>query len=158
MPNITIGGDLRPQGRNGALFAAGEVELLFHDLLDEFESADLTIANLECPLVERPSPTPEYGPHLAARTECVRGLARAQIDVVGLANNHILDHGDQGLDNTIEACKKEGIRIVGAGRNVLEARRPLRLQIDHTRLGVMALTEHEFSVATENSAGATRLI
>ena len=45
-------------------------------------------------------------------------------DVCALANNHILDFGYQGLTDTVAALTAAGIHAVGAGADVLTARRP----------------------------------
>jgi poly-gamma-glutamate capsule biosynthesis protein CapA/YwtB (metallophosphatase superfamily) len=39
-------------------------------------------------------------------------------DVVGLANNHIMDHEPSGLESTFETLKRTGIGHVGVGRNI----------------------------------------
>ena len=56
MPTILIGADLCPIGENQPFFKEGDARSLFNDLLPEFQQADLAIANLECPLIEHPSP------------------------------------------------------------------------------------------------------
>jgi poly-gamma-glutamate synthesis protein (capsule biosynthesis protein) len=47
-----------------------------------------------------------------------------KVDVACLANNHILDFGQEGLLETIETLNKNGILTVGAGRNIEEAEKP----------------------------------
>ena len=49
-------------------------------------------------------------------------LARAGFNIVSLANNHTLDYGPEGLEDTRAALDKAGIGHVGAGRNLAEAR------------------------------------
>jgi len=49
--------------------------------------------------------------------------------VLSLANNHITDI-ENGIENTLEFCKKNSIPTVGAGRNLMEASRPLLLEVD----------------------------
>src|SRR5437867_11536580 len=98
---ILIGGDICPISRNLAAFKKGDASGCFHDLLAEFKAADLSIANLECPLIERESPIRKSGPVLGAESACVQGLLAGRIKVLGLANNHILDHGAPGIDNTL---------------------------------------------------------
>ncbi|MFA5240456.1 MAG: CapA family protein, partial [Phycisphaerae bacterium] len=123
MPNILIGGDLCPIGRNQSLFEQGNAALLLNDLLPEFENADLSIVNLECPLIRDESPIVKCGPVLGAPTTCVNGMKAASINMFNLANNHIMDHGTQGLQTTIETLEQHGIMHVGAGTNLDEARK-----------------------------------
>jgi poly-gamma-glutamate capsule biosynthesis protein CapA/YwtB (metallophosphatase superfamily) len=157
MATLLIGADICPIGVNQASFASGDAESLLHDLLDEFRQADLAIVNLECPLIERPSPILKTGPTFGEPGACIRGIQKAGIDVVGLANNHILDHGDEGLRNTMRVCAEAGVATVGAGENLQAARRILVRDLGGVRVGIAAMAEHEFSIATDASWGANPL-
>ena len=64
---LLIAGDTCPVGRNQDLFEAGDAHALLNDLRPMWEQADLRIANLECPLIERESPTEKVGPNLGLR-------------------------------------------------------------------------------------------
>ncbi|MFH1114224.1 MAG: CapA family protein [Pseudomonadota bacterium] len=151
---ILIGGDTCPIGINAPLFGSGDGKALVNDLRSEFERADLVIVNLECPLIESESPIEKCGPHLGAATSTARGLRSIGIDVVGLANNHIMDHGKDGLSSTIAALKAHCIDFVGAGRNLAEARRIKVMDVRGLRVGILAMAEYEFGIACVDRAGA----
>ncbi len=151
---IIIGGDVCPTKRNAEYFCKGDAQTLFNDLSEEFAAADLAVANLECPLIERESPITKTGPVLGAPVEAVKGISRSPIHCVGLANNHILDHGTPGLDSTLRACASAGVRTFGAGKNLEEARRMLIVKAGPLRIGLLGASEQEWSIATENSPGA----
>ena len=51
-------------------------------------------------------------------------LTAARIDVCVLANNHVLDYGYAGLEETLDTLTASGLKVAGAGRNLTEARRP----------------------------------
>jgi poly-gamma-glutamate capsule biosynthesis protein CapA/YwtB (metallophosphatase superfamily) len=51
-------------------------------------------------------------------------LAAARIDCCVLANNHVMDWGPEGLDETLGALRGEGIGTAGAGRGPAEATEP----------------------------------
>src|SRR5215472_6735284 len=157
MATILIGADICPIEGNKPFFVRGYAESLFHDLLPEFEHADLVMANLECPLIERPSPISKTGPNFGEPPECINGIRAAGIDVLCLANNHVLDHGPAGLENTLEVCRKAGIATVGAGTSLAEARKILVRLVGSIRVGILALAEHEFSIARNGSHGANPL-
>src|ERR1043166_6056177 len=118
---IIIGGDLCPANRNAEYFCKGGAHGLFSDLLDELTAADLSVANLECPLIEQPNPIPKTGPVLEGPASAIQGLLQSHFQCLGLANNHILDHGAPGLESTLRACAAAGIQTFGAGRNLREA-------------------------------------
>ena len=157
MPTILIGADLCPIEGNRSHFESGDAENLFHDLLPELTAADLVVANLECPLIESPSPIAKTGPIFGESAACIAGIRAGGVDVLGLANNHILDHGDAGLRYTLEVCDQAGIGTVGAGENLAAARRILVRQIGGVRVGILAMAEFEFSIAIRNSWGANPL-
>lgn len=157
MATIIIGGDLCPIGKNRIPFENGDSEAIFNELLNEFKNSDITLVNLECPLITQESPIPKVGPILSAPENCITGIKNAHIDTVNLSNNHIMDHGGEGLLNTIATCSKNKIATVGAGVNIQEARKMLIRNIDDIRVGIVAFTEHEFSVATKDSPGANPL-
>jgi len=157
MIKILIGGDLCPFGSNVPMFENGDVDALFHDLLVEFRRAELSIVNLECPLVLESSPIEKIGPTLGASDSCINAISKANIGVLNLANNHIMDHGTKGLKHTLESCKKSGIVHVGAGENLDAAKEILILEIKGVRVAILAVAEHEFSIATKTSCGANPL-
>ena len=76
---------------------------------------------------------------------------------MNLANNHILDHGWQGLTNTIEVCQKEGINIIRAGKNQEKAGEIKIYKINNIRIAILCMAEHEYSTADTNSYGANLL-
>jgi poly-gamma-glutamate capsule biosynthesis protein CapA/YwtB (metallophosphatase superfamily) len=157
MATVVIGADICPIGGNRPYFKAGDARNLFNDLLPEFAAADLTISNLECPLILKPSPIFKTGPVFGEDDDCINGIREAGIDVLNLANNHILDHGAAGLENTLRVCADAGIATVGAGENLCAARRILVRKLGNIRVGVLAVAEHEFSIATRDSWGANPL-
>ena len=157
MPIIVIGADLCPIGENRAYFSAANDHALFNELLAEFEQADLSIANLECPLVDQPTPIAKTGPVFGEPSGFINGIKQAGIDVLNLANNHILDHGAPGLENTLAVCTHAGIQTVGAGPDLNAARRILIRELGGLRVGLLAVAEHEFSIATQHSSGANPL-
>ncbi|HLB05374.1 MAG TPA: CapA family protein [Thermodesulfobacteriota bacterium] len=57
-------------------------------------------------------------------------LTAAGIDFCSLANNHILDWGYSGLDETIKTLEKARIKYAGAGRNLKEAEAPAVLDVN----------------------------
>jgi poly-gamma-glutamate synthesis protein (capsule biosynthesis protein) len=157
MIKVLIGGDVVPVGRNLKYFKNRDVDIIFNDLLQELKKSDFSILNLECPLINKDTPIEKSGPVLGVHSSCINGFKEAGIDALNLANNHIMDHGSEGLMSTLNECTKAEILTVGAGKNLAEARQMLIAKIGHIRIGILGLAEHEFSIAGENSWGANPL-
>lgn len=153
--NILIGADLVPTDSNIELFASGDTKaLLGEELNNILKNADYRIFNLEVPLTDRKQPIPKCGPNLIAPTKCVAGYKAMHVDLLTLANNHILDQDQQGLASTCEALDSAGIAYTGVGQTPEEAAKPYIFECEGKRIGVYACAEHEFSIVTEHSAGA----
>jgi hypothetical protein len=157
MIRILIGGDICPMGSVEQAFAAGSAPDLFHDLLGEIAAAEISVANLECPLISNPTPIVKAAPVLGAGHQCVRGLAAAGWKVLNLANNHSFDHGTPGLQETMHTVRAAGISVVGAGLNLAEAHAPFVTEVDGQRIVLYAMAEREFSLAEGETAGANPL-
>ena len=154
---VLVGGDMCPTSGDIDLFCRGDAAGVFHDLLEDFARADLTVVNLECPLTDRETPIAKIGPNLRAPTACMNAIRKSGIGLLDLANNHILDHGAQGLESTLRLAESAGIATVGAGRNRSEARRILIRKVGDVRIGIFGVAEHEFSIAGMDSPGANPL-
>ncbi len=91
-------------------------------------AADVTVANLESPLTDRGTRHPTKPIVFRGRPANVAGLVYAGIDVVSLANNHVIDYGLEGLRQTQQVLDVAGIGFSGAGADINEAARPLFCQ------------------------------
>ena len=154
MIRMAVLGDLVPTGSNAAFFARGEIESAMDEkLLSRLMEADARVINLEAPLTDGDAPIEKAGPALRASAACAKGIARLS-PILALANNHILDQGAAGLDDTIRALQREALPCFGAGANLSEASKPYIFEKEGLRIGVLAVAEREFSVAGESSPGA----
>lgn len=132
-------------------------EKVFGDLITAIQDVNLSILNLESPLCGAANPLEKVGPNLRADPRCIRAVAKAGFQVVGLANNHIMDYGAQGLSDTLEAITAAGLMSVGAGCSLAAARRPLNLVVDDKRIAIIAVAEQEFNIATLSQPGCAPL-
>ena len=152
---IVIGADLVPTKSNFNKFIDGDINsLLGSELCQRINGADYRIFNLEVPLVDKKQPIAKGGSCLAAPTACVKGYKEMQVDLLTLANNHILDQDQQGLLSTCTVLDEVGVAYTGVGETPEEAAKPYIFECDGKRIGVYACAEHEFSIVTEYSAGA----
>ena len=114
------------------------------DTLTVLRRADLRLANLECCVSERGRPfEPPRVFSFRAAPRAFDVLRAGGIDVVTLANNHVLDYGPEALLDTLDGLDAAGIAHVGAGRTRAEASAPAVLTApDGTRLGVVGFTDN----------------
>jgi poly-gamma-glutamate synthesis protein (capsule biosynthesis protein) len=103
------------------------------------------------------NPIQKVGPHLKAHPDCINALADAGFDVVGLANNHITDYGQAGIQETLAQCDKKNLITCGAGVNINEALKPVFLDRENIRIAFIAVAEREFNIADTHTAGAAPL-
>lgn len=157
MIRILIGGDICPMGNIQNAFIEGKAHQIFNDLLTDIANADLSIANLECPLITRETPILKAGTILGASSKCIKGFVAARWTVLNLANNHIFDHGKSGLRDTFQVIKQAGLSLLGAGLDIKEAKIPYVNEIKGRRIVIYSMAEHEYSIADEKTAGANPL-
>lgn len=118
--------------------------------------ADIAIGNLEGPLTTRGQQTPDKQFLFRSPPEKVTtALADAGFDIVSLANNHTLDYGVEGLDDTILALKDKKISYSGAGDNIGQARQAAYIERNGLKVAFLAysLTFPEEFWATGQRAG-----
>ena len=109
------------------------------DLIDD---ADVTIADLESPLSDNDSvPLPQKDVYIIGRPEALEGMINAGIDVVSLANNHIMDYSGPALEDTIKALDKAGILHAGAGMTEAEADAVLELEVNGASIAFISWTD-----------------
>ncbi len=152
---IMIGADLVPMNTNADLFATAKTEeLLGAPLKGLLDSADYRIFNLETPLVDEVSPIAKCGPCLRTETRTATGLKAMGVDFFTLANNHILDQGVAGLESTYQVLDKAGIAYAGTGATKAEAAQSYIAEVDGKKIGIYSCAEHEFTIVTDQTAGA----
>ncbi|MDY7229765.1 CapA family protein [Hyalangium rubrum] len=100
------------------------------------DTADLFLVNLECPFTERGEKLPKNF-NFRARPEFVNTLLSGGVDVVSLANNHLMDYGAQGLIDTLMTLEQARIPYFGAGRTLAEARRPATVTVGGVRFAFL---------------------
>jgi len=151
---IIVCGDICVTPDTIELFESGNASALFKGLLSPFKESDILIGNLEFPLTDSGNGIKKCGPVLNGKTKCISAFKNAGFNLLGMANNHIRDCGNEGVSSTLESCRNSGIHTVGAGANSFAAGQPALLDVKGWKIGVMAFAEHEFNVAQHDRAGA----
>ena len=130
-----------------------DAEMLFGEFLPMIKGADLSITNLESPLIDDGTPIAKTGPNLKSPVKSLKVLKDAGFDLVTLANNHIMDFGPEGLFSTLESCRSTGIETTGAGNSLNEANQPFIRDIRGIKLSVINIAENEFGTTQNGTPG-----
>jgi poly-gamma-glutamate synthesis protein (capsule biosynthesis protein) len=78
------------------------------------------------------------GAHSRVRPQLASVFTDCGFDVVSVASNHAMDWGDDALLDTIALFESKGIKTIGAGRNLVEARRPAIIEKNGVRVAFLA--------------------
>jgi len=123
----------------------GAVPHLETELKALFSSADLICVNFEAPIVfSSHSPAPKSGPVIYQSSSALQCCREWGITHVSMANNHIMDYGNDGLINTIKQL--DGIEYFGAAEHFDEAYRPCLFVKDGMRIALLSFAEAQFGV------------
>jgi poly-gamma-glutamate synthesis protein (capsule biosynthesis protein) len=106
-------------------------------LVSHLITGAIGFANLEGALTERGEPWPK-GYNFRTPPRFASGLRDAGFDVVSLANNHTMDYGISGLEDTLDALDAAGVQRAGAGRHGLEAAQPAVIEANGLRVAFIA--------------------
>ncbi|MFD7442065.1 CapA family protein [Streptomyces sp. NPDC059909] len=94
------------------------------DVLDEV-APDVRVIDLESSVTTSDDFAPGKAVTYRMHPDNVPCLTAAHPDVCALANNHVLDFGRRGLEETLAVLRAAGLGPAGAGRDAEEARRPV---------------------------------
>ena len=97
------------------------------------------------------APIYKSGPSLKSHPAIAEVLK--DFSVVGLANNHILDYGKKGLQDTLDVFKKLGISTVGAGMELKKNNQIYIKEIEGVKIGILALAEQHFNYSKDENFG-----
>ena len=90
----------------------GDFSYPFAKTVQYFENDDFTMANLECALTESTSARNKTYVY-KAHAEYAQIMSEGGVEFVTLANNHVLDYGQQGYDDTKAAVEAVGLGYAG---------------------------------------------
>lgn len=128
----------------------------FESVAPILQSSDITFGNLEAPLTTESKKAvwdytkildkpviidgKTYGRSIYCKADPVAAerLSHAGFNVLSLANNHIMDYGEEGLNETLDTLIQCNIKTVGAGRNLSEARKPVIFEVNGVNIGILA--------------------
>ncbi|GAA2749368.1 CapA family protein [Amnibacterium kyonggiense] len=110
----------------------------FDPVRDLLTSAALTIGQLEVPHARTTTVATVDVPAPPADPEHLGAVRRAGFDVLTLAGNHIADAGAEGIQETIAAATRFGLRTAGAGEDLTAAEAPVVVRVGERTVGVLS--------------------
>ena len=158
---IVIASDLALTKVNSNIFQSDDIiKKIDKNFKQEWFEADFRILNLETVLGERKDlePIEKAGPNIISDSKCIYGIKKLEPDLVLLSNNHILDFGEKGLNNTIKELEHYNINYTGIINSIEEEYKGYIFEKENIKVGIYNVCENEFSVATPKSRGANPLI
>ena len=152
-----ITGDCCPWNKAIAPVLAGKPSEILSAIKPTLDDCDLSVVQFETQLTNAETPITKNGPNLKCPPECVDFIKAGGFDIAALANNHIGDFGAGPVMETIKTLENNGIRTVGAGRNLESAEKPLIVSIKGMKIAFINIAENEFGMAAISKPGAASL-
>lgn len=138
--NILFGGDVllsSPQlnlyDKNNFLVQA----ILSEELISEMKHADIMMFNQEFPFSNQGDKMEDKQYTFRTDPKRVNIWNELGVDIVTLANNHILDYGIPALLDTITTLDNAGIKHVGAGKDIEDAKKTEQFMIGDKKIGIL---------------------
>jgi poly-gamma-glutamate synthesis protein (capsule biosynthesis protein) len=132
---ISFGGDVHFDGSSRPALTGG-----MRYIAPLLKPADIAMVNLETAITTRGTPEPKTY-HFRAPASAFSALRNAGVDVVTMANNHGVDYGPVGLQDSLAAIKASGFPTVGIGANADKAYAPWRTTVRGQRLAFIGATQ-----------------
>jgi len=135
---LAFAGDVNFAGRTARLLS--DPASAFGPITAVLRSADFTAVNLETSITSRGTPQPKTY-HFRAPAAAFTALRDAGIDLVTMANNHVLDYGRTGLADTLAAARAARFPYVGIGTSAAAAWAPYLTTIKGVRIAVVGVSQ-----------------
>lgn len=150
---IGLGGDLMIGRLANEFLNHFPPSFAWGNLLSTLKNTDINLVNLETTLTHSTKTVPKMF-NFKADPERVSILTEGKIDIVNIANNHILDYAEEGLLETIQVLDHAHIQHVGAGKNQTIAMSPCIIEKKGIKIGFLGCTDNEPSwQATDAKTG-----
>jgi hypothetical protein len=129
-----VGIRLEQQGRS--------FEYPFEKVRDLLIQGDIVFFNLETPLTDSTHSLDPKGKYiLKTPTKYIESIKYAGFNMANLANNHMMDFYEKGLEDTMALLDEAGIVYSGAGMNLEEARKPALIEVKGLKVAMLGYTD-----------------
>jgi poly-gamma-glutamate capsule biosynthesis protein CapA/YwtB (metallophosphatase superfamily) len=152
-PSLIVVGDIMLGGRAKKPVAEFGPDYPFHGVLPLLRRASIVLGNLEGPFADKAR---RQRRNFSYRVDVslASALSRAGINVVTLANNHLMDCGRPGILETLDALSNADVLALGAGANERAAHAPVILRAGGLRIGLLGYYWNRRTAATADSPGS----
>ncbi|AOT68476.1 CapA family protein [Geosporobacter ferrireducens] len=137
---ISLAGDVMLDRSIGSQIERNGVDYPWIEVKPYFEKSDLVLLNLETSVGVKGAASPDKSYTFQSKPETLTGLVNAGVDGVSIANNHILDFGQEGFIETLENLEKSKIKYAGGGRNIQKALTPAIWEVNGQKIGFLAFS------------------
>ncbi|WP_276352202.1 CapA family protein [Cohnella caldifontis] len=111
---------------------------IFARVAPVFRGADVTFCQLEPVLSRRGAQLPQVRMACRGEPEVAGAIRRAGFQVVSFATNHCMDLGREAFQDTLDVLRGQNLAVIGAGRNIEEARQPAIVECKGTKIAFLA--------------------
>ena len=135
---LAFAGDVNFEDRTARLLR--DPATAFGSISSLLRAADFTALNLETSVTSRGIPQPKTY-HFRTTPLAFTALRDAGVDLVTMANNHVLDYGQIGLSDTLAAVNTARFPYVGIGTNAAAAWAPYVTTIRGMRIAIIGVSQ-----------------
>ena len=135
---LAFAGDVHFTGRTARLL--NDPATALGPISSVLKSADFTAVNLETAVTSRGLPQPKTY-HFRTTPAAFTALRDGGVDLVTMANNHVLDYGQVGLASTLAAVHAARFPYVGIGTDAAAAWAPYVTTINGVKIAVIGVSQ-----------------
>jgi len=135
---LAFAGDVHFTGRTARLLRRPATA--FGSIARVLRRADFTALNLETAITSRGTPQPKTY-HFRTTPTAFTALSDAGIDLVTMANNHVLDYGRRGLRDTLAAARAARFPYVGIGTSAARAWAPYVTTVKGRKIAIIGASQ-----------------
>jgi len=151
--SLIVVGDIMLGGRARHRIKEHGRDYPFGAVLPILQRAPIVLGNLEGPLAQKAQKLDRNFSY-RVKPKAASSLLRAGINVVTLANNHLVDCGREGVLETLEALAVAGVAPLGAAANEQAAHEPVIREAGGLRIGLLGYYWNRRCAATAKLPGS----
>lgn len=110
---------------------------IFDGVRETLQKGDIVFGQLEPCLASVGTPACQCRLPMRGDPKGGNAIRDAGYDVISFATNHCMDWGREAFFQTIEVLKENDMQVIGAGKNIDEARKPAIVEIGGTKIGIL---------------------